>query len=639
VAENFVDNLGNQMVDHSLPMRMDHPDTSLPRPGENQLNAPQAVNPKNPENDRKIVKHVVAEFERYEGYWSDTFTQAEQDYDNWIGVKPKRDYEWQNQIHVPLTFEGEQTITPRIFTALFPNDAPVDLQTEGDADEEQGIKIKHLIQHFFRVADVQGEAVPLLQQNTLYGTGYMEGGAWYVKRGWQLDQDGKRYYTIIESRPDCKHIDFFEMFPHPNKLRVEDEMPVIRRRFIDGEKMKAMMENPFFKFENVEDALNSTLPDPTGKTGQTPKHYMPKKGERYEMLDYWGPWDDEAKLNDKVVIRKQVPYWIIIINRKVKIRCTPNPYNHQTAPFIKTKFYEDSKPSWFGLGLGKVGMASQERVNKIVNTRLDNVDLILNKQGAYNGNDPLINVKKLQVSKPGLWHKVSDVASSLHWIETPDVTQSAYIEEEKAKGDFREATGSTSSIQPADDVGDQHRTAMGIQLLQGAAGMRFRPVLRRLEKDFIQQLAMFFFSNLNQFMTSAEWVEVTGENGVSKPVQVHPEDIQARVFFIPTGISETLNKEVQVGQLLRFKEVTANDPTINRAEINKRIAELLGFKDIQKLLVPQASGPGAAGPGEPLPTDQKETIRRRVAEGASPDQIKMELLGPHPMAGMQGQQQ
>ncbi|GAJ13711.1 unnamed protein product, partial [marine sediment metagenome] len=88
------------------------------------------------------------------------------------------------------------------------------------------------------------------------------------------------------------------------------------------------------------------------------------------------------------------------------------------------------------------------------------------------------------------------------------------------------------------EIGSEHRTAMGIQLLQGTAGMRFRPVLRRMETDLIQALAMFFFSNLKQFMTDSEWVQITGKGGEVKPVQITPEQIQAKVFFIPTGISE-----------------------------------------------------------------------------------------------------
>jgi len=156
--------------------------------------------------------------------------------------------------------------------------------------------------------------------------------------------------------------------------------------------------------------------------------------------------------------------------------------------------------------------------------------------------------------------------------------------------------------------------------------MRFRPVLTQLEQDFIAQTANFFFSNTKQFMVENEWIEIMGE-GASKMVEVTPDQIQRRVRFVPTGISETVNKEIQIGQLLRYKEVTQNDPTINRAELNKRIAELFGFKDLDKIIIPQ-SAPGPTQSG--LSPEQQNMVRQRMMEGADPNQIKQEMLGPPP---------
>lgn len=569
------------------------------------------------------LKYVVDEFKRYEASLRDRFDEAQVIYDRWNNVPPTREYDWQNQINVPLTLEAEQTITPRLFTALFPTEAPVDVHVEGDAPEEQGIRIKGMTQHQFRVSNVQGECWPMLTQATLFGTGYVEGGSWYIKKGWVYNEATMlREYSVIESRPDCKFVDFFELFPHPEKVYVEDPLPVIRRRFIDAESLKALLEDPRFDSKLLEEALNSEI---DASTVASKDGYVPKKREQYELMEYWGPWD-ETYTDDKgdVKTRKAVPYWIMVINRKVKIRAIPNPYNHQQPPYCKVKLFEDPKRGWFGVGIGKIGKPCQDRANKIVNQRLDNVDLILNKQGCYNGNDTLISTKKLQVSRPGQWHKVSDVMMSLKWIDTPDVTSSSYKEEELAKQDFREATGATAYLMP--EVGEQHRTAMGIQLLQGAAGVRFRPVLRQMEIDLIQKLAMFYFSNLKQFMTMPEWVLVTGKNGEQTPIQITPQQLQAKVFFIPTGISETLSKEIQVGQLLRFKEITMQDPTVNRSEVNKRIAELMGFKDIQKLLTPIRPPMGPVG----MDDNTKMAIQRRLGEGASKEDIIREFVGPPP---------
>jgi hypothetical protein len=303
-------------------------------------------------------------------------------------------------------------------------------------------------------------------------------------------------------------------------------------------------------------------------------------------------------------------------------------------PFIKANLFKDAKPSWFGIGVGQIGHPSQERLNKIVNQRLDNVDLIMNQEKLVNGNDTMINRKKLANSSPGKVTICSDINQSMKWLEIPNVTAEAYKEEELAKTDFRESTGATSAMMPSDDMGEQHRTAMGIQLMQGAAGMRFRPVIRNIETDCIQALAMFFFSNARQFMTIPEWVQIVGEEGKKYNVRVTPEQIQAKVFFIPTGLSETVNKETAIQNLMRFRELAQQDPTINRSEINKRIGELMGFKDVDKLVI--QGQPIQAGQGQ-LQPDEQQLIQRRLAEGATPEQVKMEMMGnapaPEPQQG------
>jgi hypothetical protein len=569
----------------------------------------------NDEKEKKIVDWVVKEFVRYEAFHRDRFDRCRKIYDRWKNVPPPRDYDWQNQINVPVMFEGEQTITPRIFTALFPNDAPVDVQAEGDVKVEQAIRIKGILQHFFRVNNVKTRSIPMLTQNTLFGTGYADAGSWYVRKGWIIDEQGSRSEKVIESRPDFKPIDFFEIFPHPAKVEVWDGMPVIRRRFVDAELLKRMAGDG--KIMNLEKALNS-------KGQPSDKNYQKEETDEYELIEMWGPHDDEIYDDDKKIkARKGIPYWCAVINRQVLIRHMPNPYNHQMAPIIKVKLFEDAKPCWFGYGLGEAGLPTQDRLNKIVNQRLDNVDLVLNKQGFFNGNDPLINTKKLEVSRPGQWHRVSDTVTSIRWMDTPDVTQSSYNEEKLAKDDFRESTGAVQQLMPTGE--GQHRTAMGINMLTEAAGIRFRPTLARMEIDFIQATAQFYFANLKQFMTEDQWVVITGKNGETEPIKITPEQIQAKVMFVPTGLSETINKETQLGQLLRYREITAQDPTVNRREINYRIAELFGFKDLHKIAVP-----GMPVSRDGLPTGQQLAIQQRVAEGASPEQIKMEMLGPRP---------
>jgi len=576
----------------------------------------------------KMLKYVVDEYARYERFHHDRFEAAAAIYSQWLNEPPPRGEKWQNAVHVPITFASEQTITPRLFSALFPTAAPVEAEAY-EIPNSARVKIRDLIRHHFRISDVQGEVIPALTQCTLLGTGYLE-SPWLHRRQWQIGRDGQRYQALVDNRPGCKAVNFFELFPHPAKLCIDDGLPIIRRRFCDAEYLKNLADNPRFKFNNLTEALNSEpttyMKSPIVASDGKPMDV--KKREEYELLEYWGPWDISYDKDGEVVKQRAVPHWIMIVNRAVKIRGVPNPFNHQLPPFVKFTLYPDVKPNWFGVGMGGVGKPTQDRLNKIVNQRLDNVDLVLNKQGFYNGNDHLINTRKLQVSRPGQWHKVSDTVTSIKWMDTPDVTASSYKEEELAKADYREATGATVPLMPTDE--GQHRTASGINLLQGAAGIRFRPILRKIETDLIQKLSLIYLSNLQQFMIFPEWIKIVSDDGEEEPVMVKPEEIQAKVKFIPTGISETMNKEIQVAQLLRFKEVTANDPTINRAEINRRIGELMGFTNLKKLIVKQE--PAMVSPGGLSPQMQQQ-IQQRMAEGASPDQVKAEMLAGGPPSG------
>ena len=584
-------------------------------------------------NEDKMTKFVVEEFERYFKFHEPRMTDAAKVIDQWNNKPPEKSYDWMNQVHCPITFASEQTVTPRIFAALFPNDAPIDIAVYGKASQQQGILIRDTLKHYYRLANVMGETLPSLTQNTLIGTGYVE-VPYIYRKAWQVNREGERYFTVVDRRPGCSSVNFFEMFPHPAKLWMNDGLPLIRRQFVDAEYLKALAEQPESKFTNLAEALKteSTRSESTSfldESGQ--KKLYQKKRDEYELLQYWGPWDESYTKDDKVMTKKAVPYWITIVNRSVKVRGIPNPYNFQQPPFAKINLFSESKPCWFGVGIGTVGKPTQDRLNKIVNQRLDNVDLVLNKQGFYNGADPLINVKKLQVAKPGHWHKVSDTVNSIRWMETPDVTASSYKEEELAKADYREATGASAPLMPTEK--NQTETAAGINLLQGAAGIRFRPVLKKMETDLITEVSMMFLSHLQQFMTLPEWIKMTSNDGKESPVLIKPEMLQAKVQIIPTGISETLNKETQIGQLLRFKEVSVNDRTINQAELNRRIAELMGFKNISQIIIQQQ--PVQAGPGQLSPEDQ-QYIQQRLQEGASKEQIMMELSGNPPAQGPDG---
>jgi hypothetical protein len=139
-------------------------------------------------------------------------------------------------------------------------------------------------------------------------------------------ENGVRQRRIVENRPGFEPIDFFEIFPHPNKRTVEDELPLFRRYFVGEEALKKLTENPFFKYELLQEALESDCP-----VQDESVDYDDQKSKRYEVLMYWGPYDityeNTANKNGEILTDVAVPHWSIVINRKVKLRHGPNPYS------------------------------------------------------------------------------------------------------------------------------------------------------------------------------------------------------------------------------------------------------------------------------------------------------------------------
>ena len=107
------------MMPPSPPAPPDPPPQELLNLGPNV--AKQEGDKASEEDLKKMAKWVKEAFEKYERVHTDRFEKAVQAYEHWTGKAPRRSFTWQNAVHVPITFEAEQTISPRIFSALFPN--------------------------------------------------------------------------------------------------------------------------------------------------------------------------------------------------------------------------------------------------------------------------------------------------------------------------------------------------------------------------------------------------------------------------------------------------------------------------------------------------------------------------------------
>ena len=94
----------------------------------------------------------------------------------------------------------------------------------------------------------------------------------------------------------------------------------------------------------------------------------------------------------------------------------------------------------------------QEEINQIANQRLDNVKLVLNKR-YYVKRGSQVDLDALVRNVPGGGVMMNDPEKDVKTVNTPDVTQSSYAEQEKLAMEFDELVGNFSQGTPAGQSG------------------------------------------------------------------------------------------------------------------------------------------------------------------------------------------
>lgn len=575
----------------------------------------------------KTVQYVLDQFKRSEDFYGDKKNRISQDEERWKGTPPPAPagFEHGHRIHLKLTWKAEKVLTSRIHSTLFPVEAPIDYEATGSEDEPLADGTKEMVRLYFKKAEVKSKSKPVIRQIVLHGTGMAEVSLKIKKqlvyeKGAEIKGEG--IDTIVYDGPTFEFMDIREAFPDPNMREITDSYPFIRRRFMSLTDLEVTeteaQSKGYSKFQNLA-KLREGLNKEKVKVEQDAIARREKsettKGDDIEIIEMWHPyWDYKGKKR---------PCWIMIANRQYELFTRSNPYWHQTPPYVKTVLFEDG--TFFGIGIAQAGESHEDLANELTNQRLDNVSIVINRQVKYDANDPKIDVRKLRVSKPGGIHACSNPQTSIIWDAPPDVTQSSYIEVRDAVEHHREITGATTPIQAVSPA-EQHKTASGMAMLIRTASERLKINLSEIEYNLIIRTADLFCAILYQFKDTDEIIRIIWDEGKKKPVTVSPKDLLRELDFRATGMSETIAKELQIAQLLRFLEITRDDPTINRKEANKRLLYLMDIKDPEGLVQEPPPTGGQAIRG--ISPEEGNQIRERVGAGVSPRQIKAEIGAP-----------
>ena len=236
----------------------------------------------------------------------------------------------------------------------------------------------------------------------------------------------------------------------------------------------------------------------------------------------------------------------------------------------------------------------QRSANDDWNLRFDNVKLALNpRQFVRSGQG--IDIQDVRTFMPGKVIMTKNPGEDVVWDRPPDVTQSAYAEQDRINLDFDELVGdfSNSSVQATQM---QEQSATGMNLMSGQASGMNEYELRLFAETFVERMLRLLIKLEQTYETDPVVLALAGNNaqvfqkyGVSQIT----DDLlnQELTCSVNVGIGAT-NPQIKLKNFIEGADALGKmyGPTLasgtNFPEVAKEIFALLGYKDGERFFKP-----------------------------------------------------
>ena len=237
-------------------------------------------------------------------------------------------------------------------------------------------------------------------------------------------------------------------------------------------------------------------------------------------------------------------------------------------------------------GIPSLGKGLQEEANEIVNSRIDNVKLVLNKKWfAKRGRD--VDVGALVRNVPGGVIMMEDPQTDVKESTWPDVTSSAYEEQGRIDGDMNDLLGNFSPAQVINDRG-LNAPARNMAMLSQSAGTLVEYGLRTFTETFVQPILRQLVLLEQHYETDKVIIGLAGKranlwqrfgiNEATDDLLEREVTITVNVGMGATDPMMKLNKFL-VGLNQMTQMMQKPTPGLNMQEVGKEIFGHLGYAD------------------------------------------------------------
>lgn len=240
----------------------------------------------------------------------------------------------------------------------------------------------------------------------------------------------------------------------------------------------------------------------------------------------------------------------------------------------------------------------QTAANDIANQRSDNVQLVLNKRYHIRRSSN-IDIHALKRSVPGGSVMMDDPMTDVQIVNTPDVTASAYEEQDRLNVDFDDIAGNFSqgTVQTNRMMNE---TVGGMEMLGANANSMMEFMVRTFAETWVQPVLMQLIK-LEQYYETDEVVLNVATNRAAEDANQDPADFTR---FTGSEGDELLRHEMTIGVnvgigatdpikkierlLLGIRTMGEINPdiisTLNQPEVTKEVFGALGYKDSKRFI-------------------------------------------------------
>jgi hypothetical protein len=459
-------------------------------------------------------------------------------YNNWRGILDKSLYPWRSKLFIPWSFTVVETIIPKVF-ARDPKWRALARNPDFPPDGPQ--VVQDLLTYQWNHIGMRLKMYDYIKDSLMYSKAM-------VKVSWKFKTKNKTFMepvvgkddeitfkkTIISEvendDPDVEVVDPMDLYIDPDATSAGyggNAKFIIHRKTVP---LKDIKDNPNYK--NTEKIKQTNYADQYMDKLTRFQDNVPQKDKHSDLVEIFEYWEQDRL--------------IVVANRGIVLRDSPNPYNHKEIPFVELDDYRDPHRLYGQSELSVIDPLQRE-INSIRNQRRDYDNLALN---------PVIRMvpgtlrnPNSAVMAPGNVWMVSDL-NSMDVFQLPQLQGTSTEIEERTAGDIKMTVAIDEIGIGLLPEGGARRSATEVVTATSMAGKRFAIKIALLE-EAVKKIGQLVFALNQQFLDQERIIQIVGERGAQEWVKLGPQDIRGQYFI-----------DIETGSMLPKDEIAARQEAV-----------------------------------------------------------------------------